>query len=625
MGNIGWHFALNNGGEETGPNDTASSNFKDKSISVLVREIIQNSIDARKNNNEPVRVVFSLENIRIDDIPAVYDLSYALDKTGEYYSDIEKWKEFCESAQKVLSKGECAILRVGDYNTFGLRGKDDYNKGSLYKLTRAIGVNSSTGAGGGSYGIGKSAPFESSNIRTVLYSTFNDDGEYIFTGSSRLACYKDDKGKIRRGTGYLGKVSEEGAATVREFDRIPSMFRRTEQGTDVVILCYEDKSSDLEETGDWKRSLVKATHTNIWLAIYEMDLVVEFRKEGEAPLVINADTLKTVIDDFHGTYDGDSLGEDAWFYHDAVINHDNEDVNIYVPCIGLCRIYLRLKEDYPRLVQRMRAPKILVDCGRPQIKKGYAGLFICENPEGNKVLQSLEPPAHNNWDNKNVKNADNVRNQIRLALRNALLNILPREQGEVVDIPGLSDYLPYDDNDDSIFGSKEVSGTDSESDNFAESAKERVEIRPQTFSSRPLSRRASNMLSNTETGGGHTPSTAGSGTGEPGGMRSGKGPGQGHKETIIRRITFRYSPDRNNSNKITAMLVSDKNIDGYIGFAIVGDDYDYPLTPKSASIKGDPLEIKGSRISVKLSENKLTPVVIEFKEEINNSKLGLMS
>ena len=170
MKKIDWHFAYNNGGEEEGPNDSLTNYFTEKGMNSLAREIIQNAIDARSSDDAPVKVKFSLEHINVNDIPGVDTIRDVYVRSRQYYGHIDKWDKFCAEAIKEISSNKTIrILRIGDYNTRGLEGKDNDNKGSFYKLTRAVGVNSSTGVGGGSFGIGKGAPFLASKIKTILY------------------------------------------------------------------------------------------------------------------------------------------------------------------------------------------------------------------------------------------------------------------------------------------------------------------------------------------------------------------------------------------------------------------------------------------------------------------------
>ena len=63
-----WKFAPNSMGESEGPNDPGISTFTNDRAGALVREFLQNSIDARKSENEPVVVSFSLEDIPTDNL-----------------------------------------------------------------------------------------------------------------------------------------------------------------------------------------------------------------------------------------------------------------------------------------------------------------------------------------------------------------------------------------------------------------------------------------------------------------------------------------------------------------------------------------------------------------------------
>ena len=55
-----WKFPPSGGGQTDGFNNGAMDHFKGYRLSSFVREIIQNSLDAKKNVNEPVKVVFEI-------------------------------------------------------------------------------------------------------------------------------------------------------------------------------------------------------------------------------------------------------------------------------------------------------------------------------------------------------------------------------------------------------------------------------------------------------------------------------------------------------------------------------------------------------------------------------------
>ena len=623
MKKIDWHFAYNNGGEEEGPNDSLTNYFTEKGMNSLAREIIQNAIDARSSDDAPVKVKFSLEHINVNDIPGVDTIRDVYVRSRQYYGHIDKWDKFCAEAIKEISSNKTIrILRIGDYNTRGLEGKDNDNKGSFYKLTRAVGVNSSTGVGGGSFGIGKGAPFLASKIKTILYSTLNRNKEYIFTGSSRLTSFRDEKGDSHRGTGYLGCVTEKGAESIRDASLIPDVFKRKEIGTDIIILGYENFSSSDDE-GDWSETLARSVINNFWFAVYEKDLEVEFTSDSSQVLKIDADTLNEQIEKFHSTCPNDEKNFDAYYFHDAVKNHDNETTDFNLDRIGHCKIYLKFKEGYPKRIQLMRRSKMLIENKSSKTNEEYAGLFICDDVEGNGILRQLEQPAHDKWiKNKDVKGSTVILNEIRDTIRNLILATRPRIESEIVDIPGLEDYLP-DSSEDLGLMSKRA-GADEDEANGKETYKQVVKSKTVTMESKPLNSKNALMASELEKGGGGSPSSEGKGSGK-GGEHSGKEEdGDGNKIISLNNVTFRYLKDGEDDRKIKAYIVSEKDEYGWIGFKSVGDDSDYDLGLSEAiDENNNPMPIKNNKISIYLRGGVARVVQIKFNEGVNYGKLGV--
>lgn len=623
MKKIDWYFAYNNGGEEEGPNDSLTNYFTEKGMNSLAREIIQNAIDARSSDDAPVKVKFSLEHINVNDIPGVDTIRDVYVRSRQYYGHIDKWDKFCAEAIKEISSNKTIrILRIGDYNTRGLEGKDNDNKGSFYKLTRAVGVNSSTGVGGGSFGIGKGAPFLASKIKTILYSTLNRNKEYIFTGSSRLTSFRDEKGDSHRGTGYLGCVTEKGAESIRDASIIPDVFKRKEIGTDIIILGYENFSSSDDE-GDWSETLARSVINNFWFAVYEKDLEVEFTSDSSQVLKIDADTLNEQIEKFHSTCPNDEKNFDAYYYHDAVKNHDNETTDFNLDRIGHCKIYLKFKEGYPKRIQLMRRSKMLIENKSSKTNEEYAGLFICDDVEGNGILRQLEQPAHDKWiKNKDVKSSTVILNEIRDTIRNLILATRPRIESEIVDIPGLEDYLPDSSYDLGLVSKR--AGADEDEANGEETYKQVVKNKTVTMESKPLNSKNALMASELEKGGGGSPSSEGKGNGK-GGEHSGKEEdGDGNKIISLNNVTFRYLKDGEDDRKIKAYIVSEKDEYGWIGFKSVGDDSDYDLGLSEAiDENNNPMPIKNNKISIYLRGGVARVVQIKFSEGVNYGKLGV--
>ena len=69
-----WRFPASNHGERKGISSGDAETFKKAPYEAFAREILQNSIDARKSDEEPTRVEFSVFEIKTKDIPGFKEL-----------------------------------------------------------------------------------------------------------------------------------------------------------------------------------------------------------------------------------------------------------------------------------------------------------------------------------------------------------------------------------------------------------------------------------------------------------------------------------------------------------------------------------------------------------------------
>ena len=74
-------------------------------------------------------------------------------------------------------------------------GSDEEYNSPWCNLTKSQGASDKSGSNGGSFGIGKFAPYACSAFRTVFYSTLDRDGISAYQGVARL---KINTGKPRR-------------------------------------------------------------------------------------------------------------------------------------------------------------------------------------------------------------------------------------------------------------------------------------------------------------------------------------------------------------------------------------------------------------------------------------------
>lgn len=112
---------------------------------------------------------------------------------------------------KLCQADSIRVLRISDYNTTGLTGSMEMKPSPWNDLVKSSGVSNKSGESGGSFGIGKSAPFACSDLRTLFYHTLDKDGIRSYQGVANLASFqypderkwlKKNKGEITKGKGY---------------------------------------------------------------------------------------------------------------------------------------------------------------------------------------------------------------------------------------------------------------------------------------------------------------------------------------------------------------------------------------------------------------------------------------
>ncbi len=425
-----WHFPDLDHGEADEFADPLLQYFEGDHERFIARETIQNSIDARFDQEKPVKIVFEKFNMRMSDIPGYAELKERAKACLEQTSDKDtKAKSHFKEFLMLFEKPEVSVLRIADHNTSGLDGADNDKDGKWYRLVKAVGANRMSGVGGGSFGIGKGAPFAASSIRTVLYSTLNSNSEVIFQGKTRLVSH-EYSGKEKRGTGFYGI---NGFESIRDAKLVPQRFLRTEQGTDVFIIGYAS------DKPDWKAELAKSVVDNFWMALHSGDLEVVLQN-GKDHLEINQASLHENLQIYSR--------DDAWPYYLAVVS-PTKATSAQLATIGSCKLFIRQEAGFSKDIALMRRSKMVVKKKHYRMQDGYAGVFLCDDVEGNKLLRELEPPQHDNWDpNRDKERGVKIIREINDWVKGVLKEIANSGAGDPEEIPGLDQFLPYDEDSD---------------------------------------------------------------------------------------------------------------------------------------------------------------------------------
>jgi len=421
-GTLLWDFPSTNHGKEDGFSDPAIEFFEGDHNRFIARETLQNAVDARLDYEKPVVVVFERLMVPVESLPASGMLLGKMKQCKEFVSDQEKPESFFKSAIDILEGGKMPILKISDYNTVGLSGLDEDRKGNWYRLVRVTGTSSPKGVAGGSFGIGKGAPFAGSSLRTVFYSSLNKDSEPVFQGVARLVSHYNEKRDIRQGIGFYGI---DGYKAIRNHGLIPDLFRRKERGTDIFIMGYKSDA-------DWKAKLIKSVLHNFWLSILHGDLEVIVKDGTE--IRITKDNLLEQFSEFDA--------EDAKFFYEAATNWDRK-FEQELKHLGNVIFFVRKQENYPGKVMMVRRPKMLVmEKQYRALRDPYAGVFICDDERGNRLLREMEPPAHDKWDRDRADNGWAAWREIDDFIKEKLRGMGDTTNSEPQDIPGLDKYLP---------------------------------------------------------------------------------------------------------------------------------------------------------------------------------------
>ncbi len=200
-----WSFPINQDDSQTGISDSGIETFREDMYASLARETCQNSMDAKLEDKAYAKVEFKLSYIDKNKLADHETLVEAFNKCkahGETLKD-SKTTEFFTKGLRVLSGPKIPVLRISDFNTTGLTGSDKRYGSDWVNLIKNSGISQKSGTSGGSYGIGKSAPFACSYTRTILYSTLDKNGVEASQGVSRIISFLDANDQFTTGTGYF--------------------------------------------------------------------------------------------------------------------------------------------------------------------------------------------------------------------------------------------------------------------------------------------------------------------------------------------------------------------------------------------------------------------------------------
>lgn len=455
-----WWFAPAKHGEIKGENTGDKEIFKKDTYVSLAREILQNSIDARESDEEPVEIEFKEFSIKKDDIPDLESYILQIKRCVSFWKTKDEIRTVYEGILNYLGEKEVIkCLRISDYNTSGLTGiesKDSTADNSYNALVKGTGVSKKkTDFAGGSKGVGKNVPFLLSKLMMVFYVTKTTDNYYGSVGVTKLASgYVDDneedtKRDYTQGTGYY--AFSEFVSPINEYLKFEKGYNQRENrcGTDIYIIGFESIDS-------WMKDVINSTLESFMVSIFRNELHVTFND-----LEINRETLEDFV---NSDYIDPKYKKNIVAQY-QILKNSNNNVKLYDIETDLGNVQMFIlpykkseESDATRKCAMIRSPYMLIKYF--DLAFNVSAMIIIGKDTLGKMLRSIENPQHKDWEPKRIKDSSE-----RAEVISALNTLKDQMKQNVIDCLQLGDDSPIDPNGAGEFLSDEAFGEEKAKNN----------------------------------------------------------------------------------------------------------------------------------------------------------------
>jgi len=240
-----------------------SSHVFQPDLDTFVREVVQNSLDQRKDELVTVRFVFERlgGSLKEDFLNGIGWHNLREHITGAAEAGFATISPRLREGLQCVESDALTVLRIEDYGTVGLVGDENElgkNFGALCKNT--LDTCQDRPLRGGSYGLGKAVLWSFSSLSTVLFSSLvesNSTFQFRLFGRSELPYHITDSVQWN-GPGWYGKPQVTGNGLRRavsvwdeaaqEVATCTHMLRELERGTGTSILVVGFDEPGQEQT-----------------------------------------------------------------------------------------------------------------------------------------------------------------------------------------------------------------------------------------------------------------------------------------------------------------------------------------------------------------------------------------
>ena len=293
-------------GDQTGFTLTGLTGFQDLKPEAVVRELVQNSMDAAVEAGESTaRVRFRLHSLKTTEIPGINEYRDAFNQAVRSQERLlgslpDQAEAVVQVIRECLDGEECEVLSVLD-NGIGLDEK-------RMRALLGDGISAKKPESTGALGNGHVVVIPTSNLRYVLYGGVVEEGQKIGSGHTILAAHEGRTGEKYQSKSKDGFLVKE--LQINDFfnphiyasnDEIPSLIRselkwireKWSHGTVVLVPGF----NRFRDNSDFWDAVLSAAARNFFVAIAEKRLVLE-TEEGNSSQVLDHKSLSGILEKF---------------------------------------------------------------------------------------------------------------------------------------------------------------------------------------------------------------------------------------------------------------------------------------------------------------------------------------
>ena len=363
-------------GEPSGFTSVGVAGFQDLDPAAVVRELIQNSLDAARQAGRPVaRVRFETREHSLSLIPGIRQYRSSFRRAVSAHSKASGGELPSQAALVVnaidrrLSKSRCTSLFVID-NGVGL----DENRMSALL---GDGLSLKDGSSAGAFGNGHYVAIPVSDLRYILYGGVSPNGAMICSGHAILASHMS-KGETKGKDGYYACGFREGRLLDRfEFAKDHQVPRYIGEKLHWIRTAWKEESGsviaipafnrfNMRESETLREVVWKASSCNFFAAFSRGELCVEMVEDGTLKTLDQhsiEEALDSVADQkrsrrfLSGSRARSAYESIRWDTHKQIVRTESGDIPIWlrqvddagISRIDLCRAGMWISDDIPRL------------------------------------------------------------------------------------------------------------------------------------------------------------------------------------------------------------------------------------------------------------------------------------